>query len=57
MSLRYSDSVSTFNPHELEKFQSLIVMFGELDYVCALLDLTSRLLAVYIYIYTVLILQ
>ena len=50
--MRCSDSVSTFNPHEYEKFQSLIVKFGELDCVSVpMLDLTSRLLAVYIYIY------
>jgi len=29
--MRCSDSVSTFNPHEHEKFLSLIVKFGELD--------------------------
>jgi len=46
--MRCSDSVSTFNPHEHEKFQSLIVKFGELDCVSVpMLDLTSRLLAVY----------
>ena len=51
--MRCSDSVSTFNPHEHEKFQSLIVKFGELDCVSVpMLDSTSRLLlAVYIYIY------